>query len=213
MNHYPLWLDSFAFRPYSLRRGGATWWFPKHQNLDRILVQGRWSALKTARIYLNEGLAMLARTQIDFKHPRILSYLKIYHQSVQSLNFSTLEPSVKKTDRAGGRGRQASKRKAMKTVKKQAMKKGAFSHRYTYSFSLVQATQGFGHVCPVKEKSLTLHLGFGQVTAVNFSEDWGCRLPLNVLSQLFIISDKVAAKWEPKNVHHLCKSVLGCKDG
>ena len=63
---HALKLDSFQFRPYSLRRGGATWWFSKHQSLDRILIQGRWAALKTARIYLNEGLAMLARTQINF---------------------------------------------------------------------------------------------------------------------------------------------------
>eukprot|EP00438_Fugacium_kawagutii_P010156 Skav235744 [mRNA] locus=scaffold1612:147414:153104:- [translate_table: standard] len=35
-----LGLETFEFRPYSLRRGGATWWFQKHQNLDRILVQG-----------------------------------------------------------------------------------------------------------------------------------------------------------------------------
>ena len=98
-----LGLTRFSFRPYSLRRGGATWWFSKHQNLDRILVQGRWLAQKTARIYLNEGLAMLARTQIDFKHPDLKSFLQIYHHTVQKPSFSTLEPSVK-TKRTGGRG-------------------------------------------------------------------------------------------------------------
>ena len=118
-----LGLEHFSFRPYSLRRGGATWWFSKHQNLERILVQGRWAALKTARIYLNEGLAMLARTQIDFSKPRIASYLNVYHRTVHTLNFSTLEPSVKKTDRAGGRGRKNSKRKSPKTVMKRAIKK------------------------------------------------------------------------------------------
>ena len=121
-----LGLSEFGFRPYSLRRGGATWWFSKHQNLDRILVQGRWAALKTARIYLNEGLAMLARTQINFNHPRIKSYLNIYHQTVQTLNFSTLEPSANKADRAGGRGRKVSKRKTSKTVRKTAMKRIVF---------------------------------------------------------------------------------------
>ena len=34
-------LQSFQFRPYSLRRGGATWWFSRHHLLDKILVQGR----------------------------------------------------------------------------------------------------------------------------------------------------------------------------
>ena len=46
-----LGLSSFEFRPYSLRRGGATFWFAKHGSFDRLLVQGRWQAAKTARIY------------------------------------------------------------------------------------------------------------------------------------------------------------------
>ena len=121
-----LGLDHFGFRPYSLRRGGATWWFSKHQNLDRILVQGRWAALRTARIYLNEGLAMLARTHIDFSHPRIRSFFNIYHQNVQHLKVSTLEPSATRADRAGGRGKKVSKGKSAKSVKKTAMKKALF---------------------------------------------------------------------------------------
>eukprot|EP00435_Cladocopium_sp_Y103_P065105 s581_g27.t1 len=52
-------VSKFEFRPYSLRRGGATFWFSKHQSMDRIMVQGRWQAQKTARIYINEGLAIL----------------------------------------------------------------------------------------------------------------------------------------------------------
>ena len=51
-----LGLEEWQFRPYSLRRGGATFWFGKHGSLDRILLQGRWMAARTARIYLNEGL-------------------------------------------------------------------------------------------------------------------------------------------------------------
>jgi len=39
---HALQLQSWGFRPYSLRRGGATFWFSKHQSLDRILIQGRW---------------------------------------------------------------------------------------------------------------------------------------------------------------------------
>eukprot|EP00435_Cladocopium_sp_Y103_P065397 s327_g27.t1 len=51
-------LDPWEFRPYSLRRGGATFWFGKHGSLDKILLQGRWMAARTARTYLNEGLAV-----------------------------------------------------------------------------------------------------------------------------------------------------------
>ena len=60
-------ISSWSFRPYSLRRGGATFYFLKHGSLDRILVQGRWTAVKTARVYINSGLAML--TSFKFLFP------------------------------------------------------------------------------------------------------------------------------------------------
>lgn len=114
-----LGLERFQFRPYSLRRGGATFWFQKHQNLDRILLQGRWLAHRTARIYINEGLAMLAKTQIDFKHPQIRSYLNIYQNTVTKPRFSTLEPPAK-AGSAGGRGKKGKNKgsRAAKRVKK-----------------------------------------------------------------------------------------------
>ena len=59
-----LQLTTWDFRPYSLRRGGATFWFSQHGSLDRILLQGRWMAVRTARTYLNEGLAILAEIKI-----------------------------------------------------------------------------------------------------------------------------------------------------
>eukprot|EP00438_Fugacium_kawagutii_P009647 Skav214996 [mRNA] locus=scaffold508:815286:819802:- [translate_table: standard] len=61
-------LESFEFRPYSLRRGGATWWFGKHHSLDQILVQGRWQAARTARVYINEGMAALAEMKLPKTH-------------------------------------------------------------------------------------------------------------------------------------------------
>ena len=44
-----LGLATWGFRPYSLRRGGATFWFVKLGSLDRVLIMGRWSAVKTAK--------------------------------------------------------------------------------------------------------------------------------------------------------------------
>ena len=99
-----LGLTQYNFRPYSLRRGGATFWFQKHQNLDRILVQGRWLAHRTSRVYINEGLALMAKTQIDFKHPRIRSFLQVYQNTVTNPRFSTLEPPAN-AGSAGGRGK------------------------------------------------------------------------------------------------------------
>ena len=68
-----LGLLEWEFRPYSLRRGGATFWFARHGSLDKILIQGRWMAARTARTYLNEGLAVLTEIGIP---PRLL---KLFH--------------------------------------------------------------------------------------------------------------------------------------
>eukprot|EP00435_Cladocopium_sp_Y103_P065549 s527_g27.t1 len=57
-------LTELGFRPYSLRRGGATHWFSKHGNLDRVVVMGRWQAQRTARIYINEGLSVMAEMAV-----------------------------------------------------------------------------------------------------------------------------------------------------
>ena len=52
-----LGLESVGFRPYSLRRGGATEDFRAHGQLDRSLIRGRWGNSSTARIYITDGLA------------------------------------------------------------------------------------------------------------------------------------------------------------
>ena len=98
-------LSKYDFRPYSLRRGGATFWFSKHQSLDQILVQGRWHTQKSARIYLNEGLAVLATMQIPIKLPNIHPFYLVFHNTVKSPRFGTLEPP--QSGRAGGLGKRA----------------------------------------------------------------------------------------------------------
>ena len=49
-----------GFRWYSVRRGGATEGYRRSGDLAAIMLRGRWSATKTARIYLTDGLAHLA---------------------------------------------------------------------------------------------------------------------------------------------------------
>ena len=96
-----LGLESFQFRPYSLRRGGATFWFMKHGNLDRLLVQGRWQAPRTARIYINEGLAVLAEMNVPVHSLR--GFQHIFTQSA-----SNALPQLERTRKAsssGGRGK------------------------------------------------------------------------------------------------------------
>eukprot|EP00438_Fugacium_kawagutii_P010981 Skav206612 [mRNA] locus=scaffold1562:77884:84170:+ [translate_table: standard] len=49
-------LNEFFIQPYSLRRGGATSAFRRGASFDQLLVRGRWSHVRTARIYLDEAL-------------------------------------------------------------------------------------------------------------------------------------------------------------
>lgn len=94
-------LTDWGFRPYSLRRGGATSLFVKVGSLDRVLILGRWTAVKTAKIYLNSGLAMLADLKIA---PSLLKPFTTVFYSHTTLPKPRLEPGLKKT-RAGGRGK------------------------------------------------------------------------------------------------------------
>ena len=64
-------LQKHAFRPYSLRRGGATFWCTKHASLDKVLLLGRWQAPKTARLYINEGLSVLVELQLPATLPSL----------------------------------------------------------------------------------------------------------------------------------------------
>lgn len=107
-----LGMDKYHFRPYSLRRGGATYWFAKRQSMDRLLIQGRWASQKTARIYLNEGLSMLTSMDLPVSHPNIKPFLHIFEHTLSSSNFTTLEPPG---GRRGGRGMKGPK--AMKRQK------------------------------------------------------------------------------------------------
>ena len=48
-----------AFRPYSLRRGGATALFQDTLSYDAALDQGRWSSIRAAKLYIQDGLSRL----------------------------------------------------------------------------------------------------------------------------------------------------------
>eukprot|EP00435_Cladocopium_sp_Y103_P069901 s206_g34.t1 len=49
-----------AYLPYSLRRGGATWYYQTTLSLDATMTRGRWACQKTCRIYVDTGTAQLA---------------------------------------------------------------------------------------------------------------------------------------------------------
>ena len=52
-------LEAYNFRPYSLRRGGATHLFQATGSMEMALLKGRWSSSKVAKIYLSDGLSFL----------------------------------------------------------------------------------------------------------------------------------------------------------
>ena len=111
-----LQIQEWGFRPYSLRRGGATCLFIKVGSLDRVLLMGRWTAIKTAKIYLNSGLAMLADIQIPTRllRPFHLTYFNFLSSD------HTLELALK--SRSGGRGSEPKKAKMAKKLAKKARK-------------------------------------------------------------------------------------------
>ena len=53
-------LQDFYILPYSLRRGGATIAFRAGVSFGQLLVRGRWTHQRTARIYLDEALQQSA---------------------------------------------------------------------------------------------------------------------------------------------------------
>ena len=53
----------------------------RHGSLDRLLVQGRWASSKTARIYINEDLAVLAELKLTFNAPA-KAYARQYNNLV-----------------------------------------------------------------------------------------------------------------------------------
>jgi hypothetical protein len=55
-----LLVSEWAYRGYSIRRGGATHYFRVENSMEGLLVRGRWSSTRAARLYLNDGLATLA---------------------------------------------------------------------------------------------------------------------------------------------------------
>ena len=97
-------LQDWGFRPYSLRRGGAAALFVKTQSLDHVLLVGRWTAVKTAKIYLNAGLAMLADLKIPLRN---ISHFHLVFANYQKVP-PKLEPALEKS-RSGGRGKKPMK--------------------------------------------------------------------------------------------------------
>lgn len=59
--HYGL--QSHNFRPYSLRRGGATALFQNSGSMEATLTRGRWESSRVAKVYINDAMSYLPSLQ------------------------------------------------------------------------------------------------------------------------------------------------------
>lgn len=66
-------LQGHLFRPYSLRRGGATWTFQCSGSMEVALVKGRWSSSRVARIYISDALSYLPGLTFSEKAQSLLT--------------------------------------------------------------------------------------------------------------------------------------------
>ena len=75
-------LSEWNFKPYSLRRGGATHHFRQTGQLSATIIRGRWGSAKTARVYLNDGLAALASFKFNNQtSAKIRLATKTFHET------------------------------------------------------------------------------------------------------------------------------------
>lgn len=60
-----LQLSHLQLKPYSLRRGGATFMMICNLPLEAILVRGRWKSISVGRLYLEDGLAQIPSLRLS----------------------------------------------------------------------------------------------------------------------------------------------------
>ena len=60
-------VEHLALKPYSLRRGGATYEMQQHGQMERCLIIGRWRNSNVARIYITDGLSWLPRLTMSWE--------------------------------------------------------------------------------------------------------------------------------------------------
>ena len=72
-----LGLTRMEYKPYSLRRGGATHHYRVFGDINGTALRGRWANIKIARIYITDALVKLQ--EFDFTKSE-LEALKIFKQ-------------------------------------------------------------------------------------------------------------------------------------
>ena len=78
-------LDVHQFRPYSLRRGGATHIFQCSGSMGLAMLKGRWQSSQVARIYISNWLSYLPNSKMSPDTDKLLRQYHFfsYHQGWQ----------------------------------------------------------------------------------------------------------------------------------
>ena len=66
-------LQSLRLNWYSLRRGGATWFFLSTGSMERTLVRGRWQSAATARLYIQDATAEVTNLKLTKEQHELLA--------------------------------------------------------------------------------------------------------------------------------------------
>ena len=72
-----LGLSGYHFKPYSLRRGGATHHYRVKGDLNGTALRGRWANIKTARIYITDALVKLQEATFTPKELEAIQKFKL----------------------------------------------------------------------------------------------------------------------------------------
>ena len=64
-------LERHQFRPYSLRRGGATHLFQVTHSMEATLTRGRWESSRVAKVYISDALSYLPKLRAT-KHTKAM---------------------------------------------------------------------------------------------------------------------------------------------
>ena len=104
------------FRPYSLRRGGATEDFRQHGLMERTLLKGRWGTSTAARHYVQEGFSVLTSLKIlPASHEWLLHYAQLYFDDLPSVRSAPGYVERSKTSAGGSLTKRERKRKFQKS--------------------------------------------------------------------------------------------------
>ena len=87
-------LHDFGFKPYSLRRGGATFHYNRHASWPQLCLLGRWMSEKTCRVYVHAAMAALADSRFP-ETPRMCELSRV---------FWAAHPTIFRSATSGGRG-------------------------------------------------------------------------------------------------------------